>query len=225
MPRGVLYIKWGQRHDGVLQRSLASLRAIHPELPVHIHQLPDQANLLDKAGMFQYSPFEQTLFLDADTVVMDRLDFGFEMADRHALACCICECPWARRYTGIGLGDLVEYNTGVLFFTKEAQPVFDAWNINVRQVDSSMRFIKDERLFIMPCNDQAGFSLAVAQMRTPPFVLPMNWNLRTEWQRSWFGPVKVWHAVADPPADVVAWTRQQSQSDAVIQYARFNNPK
>ncbi|MDP6885212.1 MAG: hypothetical protein QF830_13855, partial [Rhodospirillales bacterium] len=37
------------------------------------------------------------------------------------LALCICECPWARRYGGLA-GDVVEYNTGVMFFTKRPGP-------------------------------------------------------------------------------------------------------
>ena len=33
--------------------------------------MPDNASLLDKANMLDLTPFEETLFLDADTVVMD----------------------------------------------------------------------------------------------------------------------------------------------------------
>src|SRR4029079_12054427 len=115
--RGILYVKWGP-NNSVLERSLRSVRAIHPELPVHVQELtgPPTPTLLDKARMMEWTPFEETVFLDVDTVVLDRLDFGFAMAAKHGLACCICECPWARRYGGIS-GDLVEYNTGVLFFT------------------------------------------------------------------------------------------------------------
>jgi hypothetical protein len=47
--------------------------------------------------MAAMTPFEETLFLDADTVPLGRLDFGFEQAQRFGLACCICEVPWARR--------------------------------------------------------------------------------------------------------------------------------
>src|SRR5262245_21729104 len=117
--RGILYMRWGPNAP-VLERSLRYVRAIHPELPVHVVELPAEASLLDKAGMYDHSPYEETLFLDVDTVVLDRLDFGFEMAVKHGLACCICENPWARRYGGIK-GDLIEYNTGVLFFTKDGK--------------------------------------------------------------------------------------------------------
>src|SRR3954470_2489079 len=84
--RGVLYVKWGP-NDAVLERSINSVRAIHPELPIPVHQLMGNPTLLDKAGMFDITPFEETLFLDVDTVILDKLDFGFEMATRHGLAC------------------------------------------------------------------------------------------------------------------------------------------
>jgi hypothetical protein len=216
--RGILYVRWG-KNSSVLERSIRSVRAVHPELPIHIQQLPENATLLDKAGMMAFTPFEQTLFLDVDTVVLDRLDFGFEMAERHGLACGICECPWARRYGGIQ-GDLVEYNTGVLFFTKKASPIFDAWKVRVRSVDSSIRFYNAAgQLAVMPYNDQASFALAVAGSEAPPFILPFNWNFRPAWHRSWWGPIKIWHDYADPPAELVNWSRSQAKPDAVIQYS------
>jgi hypothetical protein len=213
--RGVLYIKWGNK-DAALQRSINSLRAFHPELPVHVHQLPDTATFLDKAAMMNFTPFEETLYLDVDTVVLNRLDFGFEMAVRHGLACSICECPWARRYGGID-GDIVDYNTGVLFFTNKARPIFDDWNEKVRVVDSSIRFYDEKnQLAVMPCADQAGFALAVANAATLPFILPMNWNFRPHWHRSWWGPINIWHDYS--PQAVVDFTKAQAQPNAVIQY-------
>jgi len=217
--RGILYVKWGP-NNAVLERSLASVRAVHPELPIHVHQLPDNATLLDKAALFSFTPFEETLFLDVDTVVLDRLDFGFEMALKHALACCICEAPWARRYGGIK-GDLVEYNTGVQFFTPAAKPYFDGWLKHVRTVDSSIKFFREGKTVVMPYNDQAGFSLALNEAPTPPFILPFNWNFRPAWHRSWWGPIKIWHDYTPPPQAVIDFTRQQARPDSIIQYTQF----
>jgi hypothetical protein len=83
MTRGVLYITWpGEgRMPAMLARSRESLAKVHPELPVHVAELPDGSTLLDKARMYDLSPFDQTLFLDADTVVMGNLDYGFEKAE------------------------------------------------------------------------------------------------------------------------------------------------
>ena len=61
--RGILYLHWGDDY-AALNRSLNSLTAQHPELPVHVARLPASATLLDKAKMFDLSPFEETCFLD-----------------------------------------------------------------------------------------------------------------------------------------------------------------
>ena len=134
---------WGEYGASTLKRSRQSLARVHPDMPVEVIELPADSTLLDKARMMELSPFEETLFLDADTVVLDDLSYGFEQARRFGLACSICECPWARRYAGLS-GDMVEYNTGVLFFTEFARPVFNAWRSCVAEIDSSILFQKNQ---------------------------------------------------------------------------------
>lgn len=221
MSRGVLYITWPgeERMQAFLERSIASLKAVHPELPYHVAELPEGSTLLDKAKMYDLSPFDETLFLDADTVVMERLDYGFEKAELFGLACCICECPWARRYPSL-FGDVIEYNTGVLFWTKAAKTVFDAWAA-LRDILSSLRFIGKNGVEEMPHNDQAGFASAIDVTEFNPWVLPLNWNFRPRWQKTVFGPVKIWHDYDDPTEAVLRWNAQQSQPDAVIQCGRI----
>jgi hypothetical protein len=202
--RGVLYMVWGDKIAPYLERSMASLREWHPELPIHVETLqpgddPVQALLL-KARMLDVSPFEETLFLDADTVVLGRLDFGFERAVRFGLACAINECPWARRFTDPNLsGDLIEYNTGVLFFTPAARPVFEAWKACVGAVDSSVEWEERGKLLRMSHADQAGFAKAIEDTGTCPFVLPLNWNYRPWFHRAFFGPIRVWHDYGEVP--------------------------
>lgn len=213
--RGVVYIVWGKFDQRLLDRSIASLKAHHPELPIHVERLPDGSGLLDKAGMLGLTPFEETLFLDGDTVVLDRLDFGFEKALRHGLALSICECPWGRRYAGLA-GDIVEYNTGVMFFTAKAKPVFDAWKATVRNLDSSCIFSMGGQLHRMPENDQAGFAKAVDDTGFHPFVLPYNWNFRPKWHKSWYGPLKIWHDYGAPPEALVRQNREQAKPETVV---------
>ena len=159
--RGIVYIVWGEKVLPILDRSRISVANIHPELPVHVEVLPPDSTLLDKSRMHRLTPFEETLFLDSDTVVMDRLDFGFDMAAQHGLAVSICECPWARRYGGIR-GDTVEYNTGVIFFNQKSYHVFDAWDACGRDVDSSILFYQGTSVVRMPYNDQAEIGRANA---------------------------------------------------------------
>ena len=118
--------------------------------------------------MFALSPFESPLFLDADTVVLDRLDFGFEKAERFGLACSICECPWARRFAGV-FGETAGYNTGVLFFATAARPVFDACKAGSATVDSQTLWIDAQGVGRgMRFNDQAAFA-AVERTGHAPF--------------------------------------------------------
>jgi hypothetical protein len=205
--RGVLYVVWGDSVVNLLERSMASVRKHHPELPIHVVRLADDtdpyAGLLEKSQMMDVSPFESTLFLDADTVVLGRLDFGFEQAERFGVACVIGECPWAGRYGGLS-GDLIEYNTGVLFFTRRAAPLFDAWKRLASTLDSSFLHVPPgyKQVARMPYNDQASFAAAAAETGVLPAALPLNWNFRPRWQHTFFGPLKVWHEYADVPQQV-----------------------
>lgn len=192
--------------DGLLQRSIDSLQQVHPNLPVEVARLPDESPLLIKEQMNDLSPFDTTLYLDADTVVLGDLSYGFEKAEQHGLACCICECPWANRYPSIE-GDIIEYNTGVLFWKKseEVNMIFDAWKHYNRWLDSSIEFIKqDGTPARMEHNDQAGFAMAVHDLGFNPYVLPLNWNFRQLWHKNWFGSIKIWHDYAAPPRDVAS---------------------
>lgn len=221
MKRGALYIVWpgSPQTESLLERSIASLQAIHPELPYHVERLPEGATLLDKARMRDLSPYETTLFLDADTVVLDRLDFGFERAEQFGLACCICECPYARRFTALAdRGDMVEYNTGVLFFTHWYRELFEQWKSFAQRMDSRLPFLRKNEVVVMPLNDQPSFAYAMQYAQKLPFVLPMNWNFRPLWHRGFFGPVKVWHDYSEPTESFLTVNAAQLDPQNVIDF-------
>jgi len=224
---GVLYMLWGTSHDHLLERSIASLKLYHPDLPIQVHRVQttsheesmSHAMLLEKSRMLAISPFENTLFLDADTMVMGRLDFALEKAERYGLACCICECPWAQRYTGLKHeNDLIEYNTGVLFFTRLAEPVFYCWEKLARTIDSSIYHVKDGVPSVMHHNDQASFAKAVDMTGYNPFILPFNWNFRAFCQRTFFGPIRIWHDISAPPRELYELNRYYTQPDALMHH-------
>ena len=216
--QGALYVVWGDVDEAVLERSIASLKVHHPELPVHVEHLPDGSTLLDKARLLDITPYDETLFLDMDTVILGNLDFGMRKGCQVGLAICICECPWARRYTGLA-GDLVEYNTGVMFFTNKAKPVFDTWKSLVAEVDSSIIFQAGAEYVKMPLNDQAGFAKAIDETGFVPNVLPLNWNFRPRWHKSWFGPLKIWHDYAPVPDALAENNTRQTDPNAIIGFA------
>src|SRR5215469_16854498 len=164
--RGVIYMVWGNadKTERALARSQRSVQAFHPELPIEVIRVEADdptKGLLAKSAMLRRSPFRETVFLDADTVVLGRLDFALGKAQDFGLACCICECPWARRYDGIQ-GETIEYNTGVLFFTERAKPVFEAWERLAFELNSSHVLFNDQgQPLRMPYNDQCSFAAAV----------------------------------------------------------------
>ncbi|MBI4969476.1 MAG: hypothetical protein HZC25_15270 [Rhodospirillales bacterium] len=222
MTRGIITIVWGDKGKLPLDRLLRSTARHHPELSHRIIEIdgaaPGPHALLEKARMFDRSPFEETLYLDADTVVLGRLDFGFEKAARYGVALSICENPWARRYHKIFRGDEIEYNTGVIFFTRAAEPLFDAWKDGAQSLDASILYTQGGEVKIMPANDQGSFAAALERTGVNPFVLPCNWNFRPQWQKSFFGPLKIWHHYADPPAYIEAVTEFYAQPNHVVQY-------
>jgi hypothetical protein len=221
--RGVLFVKWGDV-GAALDRSMASMRRLHPELPIHVHDLPAGSTLHDKARMFDVSPFDQTLYLDVDTVVLDRLDYAFERAARHGLACCICESPWARRHDGLrDAGDLIEYNTGVLFFTRAAGALFERWKALAPMLDATTRVTRrsDGAVIEQAHDDQASFAKAVDELRFPPFVLPLNWNFRPRWHKLIWGPVKIWHDYAEVSEGLRQWNFRQTDSRNPVEFARL----
>jgi len=116
--------------------------------------------LLLKARTFELSPFRKALYLDADTVVLGRLDFAFLKAKEFGLACCIYECPWAREIMAFMAKRL---NTiRVCCFSASVRRQFASWSLLAPQIDSSM-------IFHGPQGQMMKFLL---------FVLPLNWNFR-----------------------------------------------
>lgn len=222
MKRGIISIIWGDKETLPLARLLASTRKYHPELPHEVVEVnPAESGshaLLEKSRMLDLSPFDETLYLDADTVVLGNLDFGFAKAGAHGIAMCICENPWARRYPSIFSGDEVEYNTGVMFFTRKSEPLFKVWKQCARELDSKLIFVKGGKPVSMAANDQGSFAAAVEKVGFSPFILPGNWNFRPNWQKSYFGPLKIWHDYADPPQSVERINEYYLGRNTVIQY-------
>ena len=210
------------RTETVLERSIASLKEVHPELPYHVERMPQGTGMIDKARMVDISPFDETLFIDADTVVLGRLDYAFEKAAKHGVAICICECPWARRFGGLAhMGDITEFNTGIVFWSPKGNEVMTRWRDIAVNMDSSITFLSKNGVSLMPTNDQAGFALAVEQLGFNPWVLPLNFNFRPKWMYSCFGPIKIWHDYDDIPTNVFEWSRDQADPEALIGFAKL----
>lgn len=221
--RGALYLVWGEL-DELLGRSVESLKKVHPDLPIEVVRLPENSTYLDKVCMYERSPFDLTAYLDCDTVIFGNLDFGFECAEQYGIACCINEHPWGRRYKGLAhRNEIVEYNAGVVFFDKEkSKPVFDAWKECCHTIDSSSLFNTPEGTKRQRCNDQAGLAKAIEDCRFSPKVLPLNWNYRPFWQRSFVGNIKIWHDYAKPPQRLIDHS-QKTENEVLLDTIYLND--
>jgi hypothetical protein len=216
MKRGILYIVWGDKIEGILNRSIQSVKKYYPEMPIHIARVDSHDGLMQKSKMASFTPFESTLYLDADTVVMGNLDWAFERAEQFGVACTINECPWLRRY-GPEQGDRTEYNTGVIFFSYSAREVFSTWERIAPATTSGSLWLEasGERRG-SPFDDQASFAQALLASQWNPFVLPLNWNLRPAAYPLIFAPVKIWHDYTDPPNQLELLNQATTSGEALV---------
>lgn len=191
--RGVLYLVWGEAAREEMRRSIASLDRFG--LVYRVMELDAGSKLTAKSGMYRLSPFDETLFLDTDTVLLEDPVFGFEMAERHGVAMAIEPDCWAHRQWAEAspkkvTRDIPEYNTGVVFFTRDfrTELLFNKWSEIAGDYGDA---------------DQWSFAQAVYETGFNPFILPSNWNFRDS---VLYGPIKVWHARnIPPPRNIEEW--------------------
>jgi len=223
MTRGVIYVVWGDTIEPLLKRSQESVRRFYPDMPMHVvrGQVDPVRGLQQKTSMISHTPFESTLFLDADTVVVGNLDYAFEKSEEIGLACCICECPWTRRY-GQDQGDNIEYNTGVLFFSPKGRPVFETWQQIAPTCPSRSRWTaSDGQIRGLEYDDQASFARAVQQCNFNPHVLPLNYNFRPAFHRTVFAPLKIWHDPQEIPPGLVQVSQACENGQRPVTFVRL----
>lgn len=192
--RGILYIIWGNRpwDRKLLELSKKSAEKYCPNIPIHVVEVNGSRGLLHKSDMLDLSPFHNTLYLDNDTIILDDLSFGFDMSEKHGIACChdrACELERWHIYKNIS-----EYNTGVIFFDKthpSVDGVFNRWQIRCD-------FNRCSYPALVSGNDQPLFGVACYEKGFNPYVLPETWNYRRYRDTdSIFGNIKIWHTTKE----------------------------
>jgi hypothetical protein len=219
--RGALYMIWGDnpKVNTALLTAVEAWKQTHPDIPYHVQRMPPTSDLRCKSRMLDLSPFDVTLYLDCDTVVLGRVDKLFTEAGLFGLACCINPHPWARRYDSLHeCGDMIEYDTGVVCFDRrdKVRSLFDRWKAG-DSLNSRSFFMSGTGPAQMPVNDQCAFANAVYMEAFNPAILPVNYNFHPTWQKTVFGPIKIWHDYRDVPAGVRKWNDEQSAQGALLQ--------
>lgn len=155
MTKGVLYVAYGTNARREARLSAESLTRVHPRWPVCVItegddvgwaptiQWPDigTPGRWAKVNLDLLSPWDQTLFLDADTRIYDRLAAGFAYLDRGWEMVIVPSipqggdllghCSEAERSATIleTRIDPLQLNTGVIWFRKSyrVKLLFTAW--------------------------------------------------------------------------------------------------
>lgn len=200
MSRGAIYIIWDEKKSekisSSLERSIDSLKKIGLE-----YKVCSGLDYSSKCNMYELSPFDETVFLDVDTVVLEDLSYGFEAAAKYHLALALAPAVFVTTHWKLNKikklkhlsNDIIEYNSGVMFFNKSetTRGLIEEW--------------KRYSAIIAPkciyC-DQNALSVACWETGFNPHVLPMNWNYRPSRAKVpsfLFGSVKIWHGYEDVP--------------------------
>ncbi|EPX86945.1 hypothetical protein [Salipiger mucosus] len=133
--RGVVYVAWGREHVEVARRSAASVKRSNPDLGTAIWcKEGDDTSGFDRAfivpeglkrpkvNLLGESPFDETLFLDNDTIVRAELGSLFDLLRKYEI-CGAQVILWHRprhlKRIALDLPETFpEINTGVLLYRK-----------------------------------------------------------------------------------------------------------
>lgn len=144
--RGVMYVAWGKAHVDVARRSAASVKRHNPGLQAAIWCAADddtsgfdQSFVIPpemtrpKVGALKFSPYDETLYLDNDTMIRADLSSLFDLLQKFDL-CGAHVMLWHRpRHKRVWQTEVPEtfpeINCGVLLYRKDAatDAFFDDW--------------------------------------------------------------------------------------------------
>lgn len=186
--QGILYVVTGERYIREAMESARSARKCMPELPLaifcddeslvereyftHVATLENpEYSFFDRIRAMNDSPFEKTLFLDSDTVVIEPCLEIFDLLERFDIAAAhapvrvihqLDACPEC----------FPEFNCGVIAYRNSAE---------VRQVLSRWESLyrSQGELEKAPLHDQPAFRQVLYESSLRLTMLPPEYNLRT----------------------------------------------
>ena len=212
---GVVYVAWGDKGIAEAKESARSCQRFglstclvtdaNTTVPDSCFDIVTVADFGDENGNVPYSrkmyayresPFEKTLYLDSDCLMLFDPHQWFDF-DRYHLAVAHAPYPyfqWQRKH-------IIHFNTGVQFFVK--CPEVDAFML--RWLELADNFKTEFQ------KDQYGFSLAVHQCRLRLLTLPYTCNYRAGLPgvtKCIQGPLYFWHSRLPVPKEVARYNAQ-----------------
>jgi hypothetical protein len=191
---GIVYVAKGRKFIEEALRSAASVRQVMPDVAISIATdddagfpagLFDDVRLLEKSKYtplfkidgIQRSPFERTVFLDTDTLVIEPIHELWTLLDRFDFA--YCHAP--QRYTDTDFPGCNEAfpqgNTGVIACRRT--PAVEALLRDWAQIYSAWQAEWLAAGHAKNMQDQPAFRQAVFQSKVNGTILPPEYNLRT----------------------------------------------
>jgi hypothetical protein len=146
-------------------------------------------SVLEKVRLFRFSPFQKTLFLDTDTVVLEPIQELTRLLDRFDLAC--AHAPWRQsREIPECPESFPELNTGVILYRRSPKinRFFRTWERHFEQLDD---------LSTKNYPDQPAFRKSLFLSNLHFTVLPPEYNLRTPFPYYVCSKVKILHGRGD----------------------------
>lgn len=184
--KGVLYIAFGDIYQHETRRSMESLRKMSPQLKIAVvtdqvweeDPKPDTFVLREQVDgwrckplYMQETPFDETLFLDTDTLVCRDITGVFDLLQYYDIGVHFSGSP-------LNLPDLslhTQCNSGVILWksNEAVKEVFEQWN---REYDEAKTLTASRALDARGVNDQRYLAIAIARSRARPVQLPSCLN-------------------------------------------------
>jgi hypothetical protein len=207
MSQGAVYIiTKDQRYVDLLLISAASLKRAMPDLPITVFSQfpvdgtcfervipvePSQDGFYDKAKLLRQTPYDRTLFLDADTYVVEAVPELFSMLDYFDCAATHEEyvnTDWFSRYPRPDIPACYpEFNTGVVAFKRSE--TIDRF---LQHCDELYQSFLEEKPG-PPIGDQIFFRVAAYFSDIRIATLPREYNCKFRGQGYLNGRVKIIH--------------------------------
>jgi len=192
MSRGVLYIVFGDNFIQEMKFSIESVKKHNPDMHITVFSDRDvECDLIDdvkimkvqhmrpKIDYINLAPYDQTLFLDTDTIINHSLDDLFGILDKYDIALAHDLARKRKKFfhTIPEYGKIPysfsEVNTGVMAFNKneKVKNLFELWKANFYKYYS-----------VVPW-DQPSFRISLWQSDISLYVLPVEYNIRSKANR------------------------------------------
>jgi hypothetical protein len=211
MKDGAIYIiTQDDRYTKLLLTSVASLKRVMPDLPVTVFSQfpiesplfervipvePSKDGFFDKTVYMRQSPYERTLFVDADTYFVEPVPELFTVLDKFDCAATHEEylnTDWFNNYPRADIPpSYPEFNTGIMAFRRSPQmnKFLDDW---MKLYESFLRDNPGKK-----SNDQPFFRAAVYYSDIRMATLTREYNCKFRGQGYVNGPVKILHGHVD----------------------------